>query len=250
MFQNLLKNLGLSEKEAKTYETALELGPATVQQISSKSGLLRTSSYTHVKSLIKKGLMSSFTRDKKTYFSVEPPENLERLISAHKKEFDTTISDLKKALPELNTIFATVDERPRVRFFEGKDGLLSLANDFMKSKFDSAEEFVNMDIAYAFIPPSSKDHRQRIRKKIRKQPIRILYTSKKGAFLKTREGNIERRFIPIEQFPYTGSITTYGGKVALVSHKKYLVGVIIENKEIASTIRTLFNLAWGSAKKG
>ena len=78
--------------------------------------------------------------------------------------------------------------------------------------------------------------------------MRIIYTSKNGPILNPQEGSKERRYIPLEKFPYSGSLTIYGNKVALMAENHHLVGAIIENNEIANTLRALFNLAWESIK--
>jgi len=57
MLQKILHSLGLSEKEIQVYEAALELGPSTLQEISQKAGILRTSGYTYIRGL----------REKRTY---------------------------------------------------------------------------------------------------------------------------------------------------------------------------------------
>lgn len=41
-----------------------------------------------------------------------------------------------------------------------------------------------------------------------------------------------------------GELTVYGNKVAMVALKGKLSGVIIESKEMATMVRTLFELAW------
>ena len=70
MLKEMLVKLGLSEKEAHIYEAALESGPETAQKIARRAGITRTATYIYIKSLIKKGLMSSNTRDKKTFFMI------------------------------------------------------------------------------------------------------------------------------------------------------------------------------------
>ena len=43
--ENLIKDLGLEENEAKVYQALLELGPSTVSQITKKAGITRTFGY-------------------------------------------------------------------------------------------------------------------------------------------------------------------------------------------------------------
>jgi len=247
VLNKILTRLGLSDKETKIYEATLDLGPETIQRIARKAAITRTSAYTHVRSLIKKGLMGSTTRDKKTYFFVEPPENLSILLDMRKEETAQLSVELKKLLPQLRTLFETYEDRPRVRFFEGRVGHQNMINDLLGSKFSTLEEFTPLDETYVFSPPKDNDYRQKIRKKFKKIPMRIIYTSKKGPFLKSKENLIERRFLPKEKFPFSGSVNIYGNKISLISQKKTVTGVIIENKEIANTLRAMFNLAWDAA---
>ena len=44
-----------------------------------------------------------------------------------------------------------------------------------------------------------------------------------------------------------GELTVYGNKVSMISLKGKLVGVIIESKEMATMVRTMFDLAWKQA---
>lgn len=249
MYNDIFKKLGLSEKEIKIYSAALELGPETANKIAKKAGITRTTAYIQLKSLIKKGLINSNARDKKTFFAAEPPENLLTLLEARKRETIKLHSELKKVIPKLRLLFETTEERPRIKFFEGKDGLKTMVNDFTKSKFSSVEEFTSIDEAYEFSPPQKNDYRQKIKRKFSKTPIKTIYTSKQGPFLKSKQKLKERRFLPKEKFPFTGSVTIYGNKVSLISQKKTVIGIIIESKEIANTLRTMFGLAWNEAGK-
>lgn len=249
MLKEMLMNLGLSEKETQIYEAALESGPETAQKIARGAGTTRTAAYTYIKSLTKKGLMSSNIRDKKTYFSAEPPENLFRLIEMRKKELQHSSFELKKIIPKLRLLFETNEERPRVRVFEGREGLKTMTNDLLKSKFSSLEELISLDELYAIVPPRQDDHREKIQKKFKKIPNKTIYTTKDGPFLKEKDGTDERHFLPKEKFPFSGSVNIYGNKISLTSYKKTITGVIVENKEIADTLRTLFNLAWKASER-
>ena len=62
MLEQDLKNLGLSEKEAIIYLASLELGPSTIQEISKKAQIKRSSTYDMIRFLMERGLMSEFTK--------------------------------------------------------------------------------------------------------------------------------------------------------------------------------------------
>jgi len=248
MFENELQQLGLSEKEAKVYLASLELGSTSVLEISKKAGLKRPTTYYAIEELIKKGLMSSFEKGKKRCFSAESPERLLSLIIVKRRKVAVLEEDLQRVLPELNNIFNLAGERPKVRFFEGREGIKTIQEDILKSKFNSIEEIVPLDESYKIFPPSSKDHRHEMRKKAKKISVKMIYSSKKGEILPGEEDSIERRFVPPGKFPFSAEINVYGNKTAIVTYKGKLIGIIVESEEIANTLRVIFNLAWKAVK--
>lgn len=249
MYENELKNLGLSDKEAKVYLASLELGPETMLKIARTAGVNRPTTYVQVESLVKKGLMSSFVKGKKRYFSAEPPERLLGLVEVVRKDFEEKEKSFKNILPELQSIFNVAGERPRVRFYEGKEGIKSIQEDILKSNFKTCEEFFAIDPAYKLFPPGKRDHRHKIEKKHKNVPTRVIYTSAKGPFLPSKEGSTLRRFVPPKKFPFENEITIYGDKIAIASNEKKIIGVIIESTAVADTLRAIFDLSWEAAGK-
>ena len=71
---NELKKFGLSEKEARVYLAALELGQASVQDIAKKSAVNRATTYLMIESLEKRGLMYKLIKNKKKLFAADTPE--------------------------------------------------------------------------------------------------------------------------------------------------------------------------------
>jgi sugar-specific transcriptional regulator TrmB len=249
MLEKELQKLGLSDKEAKVYLSSMELGPTPVQEISKKAGVNRATTYVMIESLIGRGLMSSFEKGKKRFFTAESPEQLVALLHKEEAEVKEKTRQMMEILPELKILFAAVEEKPRVKFFEGLEGLRAVQEDILKSKYDQMEEIFSLDDAYRTFPPGPDDHRQKLLEKTKNISVRVIYTSEQGAILKAKEGKCERRHIPIEKFPFTTDITVYGKKIAIGTNRGKLMGVIIESQEMSEALRAMFDLAWeGTAK--
>ena len=129
-----LEQLGLSDKEAKTYLASLSLGGSVVQNIAKKAELKRPTTYFAIEQLIKRGLMSYFEKGKKRYFVAESPERLISLLAARKKRAQLLETQLQKIMPELNSLFGLIGEKPKIQFFEGKEGIVSIREDILKTK--------------------------------------------------------------------------------------------------------------------
>ena len=93
-----LQNYGLSEKEARIYLTAVELGPTVASTIARNSGEKRVTTYTLLKELIKKGYMNEIKRNDISYFSSISPEILF-------KELEKKYLSFKETLPDFLSVF-------------------------------------------------------------------------------------------------------------------------------------------------
>jgi len=234
--------LGLSDKEAKTYLASLGLGSTSVQEIAKKSGLKRPTTYFAIEQLVKKGLMSSFEKGKKSFFSAESPERLVSLIAAQKKKAQVLEEELQSVLPELNNVFNLTGEKPMVKFFEGKEGIKAIQEDILKTEDKNIENiYPRDDFVKVFSEAERKGYIAELRKKRIK--IRTIYTSQAPAQL-ILNPYAKRKFVPCEKFPFSSDIVIYGDKIAIGTYKGKLIGIIIESKEIAETLRLVFNLAW------
>lgn len=245
-----IKKLGLSDKEAKVYLAALELGQAPAAEIAAFSGVVRVTAYVILEELKNKGLVSVFQKGKKTFFAAEPPERLANLFKIEENKIKESFLGLKNILPDLDRLYESRGERPKVRFFEGKKGIALLQEDILKTRAKSIEEIIPLDEAYKDFPPSKTDHRKRMYEKMRKVHFRIIYTSKKGAIL-PETNIIEKRsikFIKHELFPISAEIVLFGDKTLIFVTKNKPFAVVLEDQLITNTFRTIFDLLWKNLK--
>ena len=74
-----------------------------------------------------------------------------------------------------------------------------------------------------------------------------IYTYKIGVRKST--SNSQRRKVPSGKFPISCDIAVYNDKVRIASLGGRSVGVIIEDKEIAKSLKAILDLAWEGASK-
>lgn len=248
-----LVRLGLTPKEAQIYLVALELGPSPVQDFAKQSGVNRATAYVMVESLIERGLMSSVERNGKRLFAAEPPERLKRVVYDEEARITDAKSALDKILPELATLVQAAPERPRVRFYEGIDGLEAMRQDFFGG-----------EKKYELLLISSADDYHRVAALARRLPHakrvehtrgfeRCIFTSQRPAAelkkIMPSVEHIERHRVPHGEYPLSGEIAVYGDKVAMLSYHGKVMGVLVESPFLAQTATSLFNLAWQTAKQ-
>ncbi|MBI5071564.1 hypothetical protein HZB93_01590 [Candidatus Falkowbacteria bacterium] len=247
MLEKELQKLGLSDKEAKVYLSSMELGPTPVQEISKKAGVNRATTYVMIESLISRGLMSSFEKGKKRFFTAESPLRLLALLRKEEAEIKDKMRNLEEIIPHMNTLLAKVEERPRVRFYEGKEGLKAVREDFLRTHDKRIETIYSADyIRQVFTDDERKEYvDKRTEKGIK---VRSIYTFEKGT-LAVKDKTATRCKIPVSKFPLFCDIVMYSNNVAITSLKGRLFGIIVESKEFADTMRSIFELSWEAAEK-
>lgn len=244
---NELQKIGLSDKEAGVYLAMLELGDSTVQQIAKKSGVNRTTTYVVLESLIQKGLCSTYQKEKKTYYVAESPETLGSLYAVQIKEIEERQKNLESIFPRLKAIYNRREDRPVVRFFEGKEGLRSMITEMISCKDKVVRMIYSVDIYQKVFSKEeiSQAKQMRMEKGIK---TKVLYTFRTGELSTTPDG--ERIKISEAEFPVSADIALFDGKVRIASlGGERLSGVIIQDYEIYRTLASLFDLAWEAAKK-
>lgn len=240
MIEENLKEFGLTEKESNVYLALLKLGTALVQDISKKAGTYRTYTYEILKSLKEKGLVSYVIKSGKQYFEVAEPEKLLNILKEKERK-------IKRILPELKQVYKSSIEKPKVEFYEGKEGLKTILDDLTREKkeilvYGSTKKQLGL-LDFYFPNYIKRRVKDRIKIKVISEKSREALKIHK----KDKEELREMRFLPPEiEFPTSTNI--YGNKVAIISLEKDIVGVIIEDKNIADTQRDVFNLLWGITK--
>lgn len=243
-----LEEYGLSEKEAAVYTAALELGPATADQLAKHANVKRSTTYLQIEALQDMGLMSSYEEGKKTLYAPESPENLNRLIDRQKATLDQRQHELSKELPDLIRAFEGAGERPVVRFYQGKEGVKSLREESLKC--ESKELLVissNDHLSELF----SREERDEFSAKRAKAgiKIRVLYTRAAGKFTEPTSANTERAYYSPDELQLGTDIVIFDDSVAMMALTGVIFGVLIESSEIAKSQRSIFERLWLNADK-
>ena len=239
--QRALEQFGLNKKQAKVYLVVLELGSATVNVISNKSGIARSSCYDILDSLIKKGIASSFKKKTIKYFSVDDPK---RIFELAKQKAEV----LGKALPQLNALYASAKERPSIRFYQGIEGMKQIFEEILE---DNNPEVLSFGSADDLLKTMGDFHLDFVRKRIKaKMLARTILRKTKVAQQRKKIGGQELRQVKFisPDFKYQGTVSIFGNKIAFFSFSKDHVAVIIESKEIANIQKAMFEYIWEVAE--
>jgi len=245
--QTTLAELGFSEKETKVYIALLELGAGTASEIARGAGILRTTAYNILDVLAGKGLAKLTGKEPKQEYVAEPPEKIIDYLKREIKGYQEKLARASELTPQLKSIH-NVAERPKIKFYEGKAGLIEVYEDTLTSH-EEIRAYAALDDMYAALPGYFPDYfKRRAKKKI---PIRgiIPYTPAAAERMKYNKEEMRTAvLVPEKQFRFSPEINIYDNKVMIASWREKL-GIIIESAEIADAMKKIFELAWQGAQK-
>lgn len=242
MIEKDLQAVGLYEKEAQVYLAALELGRGTVQHIAQKSGLKRPTTYVVIEELMNQGLISSFYEGKKQYFVAENPDRLADMLHKQSLDVEKRKEQLDMLLPQLQSLNNRQTDKPVVKYYEGKEGILAMVKEHtLTSHGKMMRSVYNRDvIAETFGESVLKSLVEaRVGEDVQS---RIIYTWSKGDF--QDPANTESVHVNASDLPMSCDIAIYEDKIRIASFKNRLVGVVIEDREIAKSFKAIYDLAW------
>jgi len=245
--REILKNSGFLDKEIVMYLAILELGRGTVAEISRKAGINRSTGYVILDILAGKNLVSISGKEPKQEYVALSPTNLVEYLNNQAENHKKLADEARDILPEL-TLLHNVGDRPKISFYEGFAGLEYVYEDSLSSKGDIYSTSTYEEMHEALPKYFSTYYERRAKKKI------FIHTFVADTPLaRERKANdiMEYRdtsLVPQDKFPVPSDIEIYNNKVMIASWKEKL-GVIIESKEIATTLRSVFKLALAEAKR-
>lgn len=164
----------------------------------------------------------------------------------------------KKIIPEIEGLYSLIPNKPSIRFFEGKEGIVSIYEDHISTdkKYEMLA-FSNTAEVIKFLSPKFLNNYVR-----RKEKIGIITrgitpnTDIDRRYKQIVYKGISKKFWP--QLYYLGQnfffykveLTIYSdNKVSLLKlEENRPIGIIIEDKSFHDTMRMIFELSWEGAK--
>ena len=192
-----------------------------------------------------KGLIIATKKQKRTFYYAENPSKLGNILEEKVNAFDNL-------LPELLAMSNLIDRKPKIRFFEGVEGLKNIYKDTLNYPdseilaWTSPEAFKYIDMDYLFQDYIPSRVKNKIWAKVIIPKVKAMEQYKEDdrkslretRFIKTEKGNI----LEVE-------IMLYGkNKISFQSFQESF-GLIIESEKIFDTLKVIFMTQWDSLEE-
>lgn len=239
-----LKNLGLSEKEAKIYLALLQLGPATPYQIAKKAEIKRPTAYVIAEELVEKGLIVHVPgEDKRRYIARTPDAFIE--------ERAEKLQAARAILPELRSFQKGTAEKPSIMYYEGIEGIRQ-AYAYKKRELDD-KEIVGFFASGVDIAPEMNrvllewnEYREKHGAKTRGLTVDHVSLAPYAKYLEPEKGTFQAKFMPPELYNAKVSIESCDKQFVRICLMESAQTLIIESPKFAVAIAEVFELLWKS----
>ena len=240
--------LGFDEAEIAVYIASLALGSRPASVIAKRAGLKRTHTYNTLARLAEKGIVQEFEKSGVRYFTSRPPQALLSLFERRASEIERDKTNFMSVLPMLEQLQNSIGAKPKVSFCHGFTGVSEIYEDMITT---GEHIYAVIDCAHSFKVDYGKNlngswHRDFVKRRAKKGIwyYGIVNQSEESDYAVITRRNEKRELRMISGFYLPAHINIYGSKVAIISTHQETVGVIIQSKPIADSLRSLHQGVW------
>jgi sugar-specific transcriptional regulator TrmB len=237
MLEALLK-LGLSKKEASVFLALLEYGTQPASVIAKRTHLPRPTVLYLFEHLLEQGYIRKSQRGRTQYFYAEA----KFLKEAKLEELNQQKLALEEAIPLLEEVVNPFSSPPKIQIFEGLGNCRKAYSLLLESSTDIYEFAAHDDL----LKMGDKFMTDFIAKRV-KQKISLHAICRRTKIHEKFATNNENQLRTIEMFSGDvgetySSISIFDNKILLLNLQHDDFAVLIENKEMAETLKTLYRL--------
>ncbi|HLC53813.1 MAG TPA: helix-turn-helix domain-containing protein [Candidatus Nanoarchaeia archaeon] len=252
MYEESLKQFGLTSGEARVYVALMRLGPSTVGPIVKMSKVAYSKIYDILGRLTEKGLVSHTTKEKTRFFQPVEPLRLLDYLQRQEMQIEQNKQKLQEILPALNSI-AAQHERQEAEIFTGHRGLLSAYELLLKRtpkngviRFFYVYDPIYGQQIYDFYFKSGVFFRK-VEEYYKKAGIswKGIANRKENkatpAFSSRLPHGMQQLFV---SFPIPGNIDISEDTVLIAAWGAIPIGILLHSKEIAQNFKIYFDALW------
>ncbi len=245
-----LENIGLTPGESKVYLALLHLGTISAGPIAKEAQVARSKLYEILDRLSKKGIVSHAVKNNTKYFSAAHPSRIMDFLRRKEEDVKQQQQKIAFLVPQLETEYEMQEVKQEAQVFEGLEGLKNMREEALRTmKKGDRIYFIGVPAsAYIHMQPYYTAWNQRRMRKGIKSYTLFTYEAKVVSYVKEklRHKDTYVRFLP-KGYPIHAWIEIYGINVVIAINYKRAMSIVIQNKYVAESYRSYFNLLWKSA---
>ena len=248
--RDTLEDLGLSDKEIALYLMLLTIGTTTASILGESTGIQRSTAQYTCQQLEKKGIIRMVQKGNMYLFSPEPPQRLLMLLDNEREIIEQKEERVQRIIGSLKDMLNPHAVLPKVRFFEGRDGIIQGYQNVLDAVEEGGEILSYLhalekaedifDLSKPFEDVTNAFTKKRIRNRLicPHSAYAVLWQKGDTPLRETRLLPDDAELAPTEIMLFHNSI------FAIALERNQLFGYLAENASITGMHQTMFNALW------
>ncbi len=259
--EDIQKNIGLSDKEARVYFALLKEGSGYASAIATEAGIKRSTAYQILNRLHEYGLVHKYIKGKKFYFTRSKPRNVLRFLKDREEQARNRTARFESMLPEMQAYYVQKEKKPKLVYFDKKQQVENLLLESLSVPgTDGVVGFLSLD---ALMARTGDKLLESFAKELgrRKVSVKLIDYDESVDAKKNADTWVARYFsaLPNELRPQIKTIATscdLSAFTLISGHKVFLIDIVppeymgtaIYNQDMAQGIKTIFDNLWKKLK--
>jgi sugar-specific transcriptional regulator TrmB len=246
-----LKQLDLSDAEAKLYLMLLQSGPTSVRDLAQTVAIKRTTTYFYIDQLVEKGLIMKLVKGSKKLVAANEPDQLKTLVEEKLKK----AQEVQKGFPEiLKTLTTTVPQVNNtndadIKYFKGMNNVKKIYEDaFSANDVCSYVKLTESDEAGKVFTNNISTFEEAFNRNPKLVLREILYdsplTKEQAPKLLAKNNRYSFKFMPKDLQLSSEDILIFDGKVAIINYKGNVSSVVLHSVDYYKNSKELFEFIW------
>ena len=250
MYEEILKEIGLTKSEIAVYFALLDLGASTTEPIIKKAEIASGKAYIILNTLAQKGLVTYSITTGKKHYQAKDPERLIDYIKDKEKDLKQKEEKLREILPNLKIKYEEKKHNSVAEVFESNNGFFTFYESILKEskKGDTIYVMGVSMTAYEKFNAYLLDwNKRRVLLGIN---LKIIYHQDCRVFGKSREKMrlTEVRYMP-KSIETPTWIDIFEDYIATINIHGVPMVFLMKDKDSAESYKKYFDMAWKASKK-
>jgi len=238
-----LTRLGFSEKKARFYLAALELGEAPIARVAKRAGVTRTTAYDLAAALEADGLLTPIEKAGRAQVVAEDPQHM---LFRH----DQQRRSIASLIPELRALRDHSLTQPRVRYYPGREGVVTILEDVLRCQSGEVKGILSMRELLEV--PGDQHMAEHIAKRrslgIKLRVVRS-YNEEVMDIWPTSADNLREVRFTANNDPFLMTSYIYDDKVAYLSSRRENFALLITSSELSALASQMFEILWATSQR-
>src|SRR3989344_217563 len=244
---SILQDAGFTKGEVKVYLSLLRIGESKVGHIIKNSDISRSKVYDILDRLIRKGVVSKIEKNNVLFYQALSPHTIMNIIKEKERQLKEEETKLQKVIPRLISLLP--EQKFNIKVYEGVDGFKAVIERII-NELRKGDSFDAMGISKTTEVMNRYALKIYQAQKEKKFKARSVFDESGMYKIKERRNNLHQIKILPMGWHTPALFTMYGDTVGIhLGNDERIISIMINNKDIAESFGTTFELLWKISNK-